>query len=248
MIHHPKKLFFPLLSAGGIFLLAACSLSSPSGSPSGSTVSGPCGNPLYPVAVGNSWNYDMTGTTTSTFTRSIQAVDSGGFTDQDVFSGGTTRTGKWNCAAGALTNLDPVGDTTANVQFNGHSSDFQTTALNGVTLPAHVAAGDTWNQTLSLHGSVSVNGVSAESTSDTTIACTAAGTENVSVPAGSFDAMKVTCQDQITITVTTAGISVPTALSFTTDSWYAPGVGWVKSVSSGSSVNTTIVLTSYTLH
>ncbi|HTX90302.1 MAG TPA: hypothetical protein VMC09_03710 [Anaerolineales bacterium] len=249
-----KKSLFTLLGWSLTILLVGCNLPSPSGSGSsggagGSTsASGPCANSVYPVTVGNTWNYQMSGTTNDTYTRTIQTVDSSGFTDQDTFSNGVSRTGKWNCAAGDLTALDPVGATTANVQFSGNSTDFQTTALTGVTLPAHIQSGDSWNQTLSLHGTVTMHGASAEASSDIAIACTAAGSESLAVPAGSFNAMKVTCQDTLTITVTTAGVTIPTNLNFEADSWYAPGVGWVKTISSGSGLDTTIELTSYTVH
>jgi hypothetical protein len=247
-----KKLLHVIFGWACVLLLAGCSMpgaggSSPTSTASSSGRSGPCANPLYPVAVGVAWNYQMSGTTSDTFTRAIQSVDSSGFTDQDTFSNGVTRTGKWNCAAGDLTALDPVGDTTANVQFNGTNSDFQTTALSGVTLPAHVLAGDTWTQSLTLTGTTEAHGVQANSTSDVTISCSASGSESVTVPAGTFDAMKVACQDGVTITVTTSGVTLPVTINFSLDSWYAPGVGWVKSVGSGSGFDTTIELISYTI-
>jgi hypothetical protein len=239
-------------------LLAGCSLpgsggagsGTPSGSPSGggAAASGPCANPLLPVVAGAAWNYQMTGAFPDTFTRTINSVSESGFEDQDVFGTGVTRTGEWNCDAGALIALDPGGGTSASVEATNNVSDFHTTALSGVTLPASVAAGDSWAQSISIAGTTVINGTSADSTSDTTAACTASGMESVDVPAGSFNAMKITCQATINITVTTQGITVPVpALSFTTDSWYAPGVGWVKSVSSGSGVDATITLTSYAL-
>jgi hypothetical protein len=247
-----KKYFSAILGWTCILLLAGCNMPGGGGStptsPAGSTGSGPCANPLYPVAVGVTWNYQLSGTTSGTFVRTIQSVDSGGFTDQDTFDSGTTRTGKWNCAAGDLTALDPVGSTTASVQFGATNSNFQTTALTGVTLPAHVAAGDTWTQTLSMSGTTESHGVQASSTSDVSISCTAGGSESVTVPAGTFDAMKVTCQDGITIKVTTAGVTIPVSVNFSADNWYAPGVGWVKSVGSGSGFDETVLLTSYSLH
>jgi hypothetical protein len=224
-------------------LLAGCSLPG-----SGTTVTGPCGNPLYPVIAGAQWEYQMTGTTTDTFTRSIVTVSESGFTDQDTFTSGVIRTGEWSCEAGNLINLDPVGSTSANVQTNGLNADFQTTAQSGVTLPASVEAGTTWTQSVSISGTIVVSGIAAEGTNDTSIACTASGMESVTVPAGTFDAMKVICQDSIAITVTTQGITVSVPpINFTTEAWYAPGVGWVKAISSGDGIDTTVTLTSYSL-
>ncbi len=229
------------------FLLASCA---PSGTatPVEPALTGPCANPLYPVVAGAQWTYDMTGTTNDTFTRSIVEVTDSGFTDQDTFSAGTIRTGIWNCDAGNLTSLDPVSGTSASVQTTTMDANFQTTAQSGMTLPAVVEAGTLWAQTVSIAGTVTASGMTADATNDTSISCSASGVESVSVPAGTFDAMKVTCQYMSTITVVTQGISVPVApIVFTTDSWYAPGIGWVQSISAGDGLDTTIVLTSYSI-
>lgn len=236
-------------------LLAGCSLPGTPGTPvatpgsgGGISASGPCDNTLYPVAAGATWNYMMTGTTEGSFDRTILTVDNNGFTDQDVFDAGTTRTGIWSCDSGNLTALDPVGGTAATVQTTTFGADFQTTEQDGVTLPASVAAGNTWSQSVTIEGTVVENSISADASNATTIACTAVGMESVTVPAGTFDAMKVTCQDTINITITMEGAVVPVpAINMTTDSWYAPGVGLVKSVSTGSDIDTTIVLLAYSL-
>jgi hypothetical protein len=236
-----------------LVLLAACDLPSSGGTGStggsgGGTVSGPCGNPLLPVVAGATWNYQMTGSVPASFTRTITEVNGGSFTDQDIFDSGVTRTEKWNCEAGNLIALDPVGSTSASVETSNLTSNFQTSALTGVTLPASVTASDSWSQAISMTGTMITSGVSADSTSDTNINCTAIGTESVTVPAGTFDAMKVSCQDSLTISVTTFGVTItPITLNFTTDSWYAPGIGWIQSLTSGEGMNSTIVLVSYSI-
>jgi hypothetical protein len=230
-----------------IVLLAACGAQPGTGSNSGGTVSGPCANPLYPVKVGDLWNYQITGTTSSSFTRTILEVTGSGFTDQDTFPGPVTRTGEWACSAGSLTSLTPSGGSSAQVQTSGSSSDFQTNDLTGVTLPANIAAGDTWNQHMVLQGTTDVSGTTAQSTTEVTMACTADGNESVIATAGTFTAMKVTCQVTMVITISLSGISVPTNLVFATDSWYAPGIGLVRSVTTGENLDSTIDLISYTL-
>lgn len=227
-------------------VLAGCSL--PGSGSGGAVPSGPCGNSLFPVVVGATWNYEISGTVTDTYVRTINSVTDSGFEDQDVHQGGITRTGEWNCDAGALTALDPVGSTSATVQRGDQLTDFQTTGLSGVTLPASVEAGTTWTQTVSIAGTTVMNGVSADATNDTTLSCIGIGVENVAVPAGSYDAMRVTCQNSIVITVTVSGATVTVPpVEFTSDSWYAPGVGLVKSVATGGGLDNTIVLTSYSI-
>lgn len=234
-------------------LLAACNLSGSGGTGStggdgGGTVSGPCGNPLLPVVAGAAWNYQITGVVSDSFTRTITEVSADSFTDQDVFETGLIRTEQWKCEAGNLIALDPVGSTSASVETSTISSNFQTSALTGVTLPASVAAGDTWSQEISIVGTMIISGISADATSDTVINCTAIGVESVTVPAGTFDAMKISCQDSLTISVTSSGVTItPIRLNFTTDGWYAPGIGWIQSLSSGEGLDSTIVLVSYSI-
>jgi hypothetical protein len=233
-----------------VIVLAGCSLP---GSGSGGTgrlasPSGPCANPLYPVAPGITWNYQISGSTNDSFVRSINTVSDGGFEDQDVHEDGAIRTGEWNCDAGTLTALDPVGSLSATVQRDAQLTEFHTTTQSGVTLPASIEAGTAWTQSVGVAGTTISNGVSADATNDTSLSCTGVGTENVTVPAGSFDAMRVTCQNSIVITITTAGITITVPeMDFTSDSWYAPGVGLVEVVTTGGGLDSTMVLTSYSM-
>jgi len=213
-----------------------------------SSTSGACANPLYPVAVGVSWTYSMSSTVVGNFTRSITAVNADGFTDQDVFTSGVTRTGEWKCESGSLIALQPDGGPSGVVQTSSITAEFQTTAMDGVTLPATVDTGTAWTQNFTLEGNQSINGQSVSSKNETAYSCTAGGTESVTVPAGTFNAVRVDCQTEITITISLNGVEVPTSVSTTSTSWYAPGVGMVKSdnVISGAE-NNTIELTAYTI-
>ncbi len=243
-----KKMLFSITAGICILFLAGCNL--PFLARSGPI--GPCGNPLLPTAAGATWHYDMTGTTTDTFTRSIQAADSSGFTDQDLFhDSGATRSGKWTCSSGNLTSLDLVGELTATASRPSNllpALAFQTTDSSGVTLPARINAGDSWTQTTSLDGTAVVNLKNVDATSDVSVNCTAAGTESVTVPAGTFDAMRLDCQIDQLITVTVGeGQAAPAHINYTTTYWYARNVGLVRSVTNGANLDTTISLASYTI-
>lgn len=233
-------------------LLAACGAqpnpgSTGSGGSQAGAGSGPCDNPLYPIQVGNTWNYQDTGTASTTFTRTIIEVTDNGFTDQDTFPGPVTRNGQWSCSSGNLTSLAPSPGASAEVQSSGTSSDLQTTDLTGVTLPASIQAGDTWSQHMLLQGSTEISGVAYQSSTEVTMNCTAAGNESVTATAGTFNAMKITCQMIMDITFTIDGTAVPSTWEFTSDSWYAPGVGMVRTVYTGGDIDSTIDLVSYTL-
>jgi hypothetical protein len=190
----------------------------------------------------------MSGISSDTFTRSIVAVSADGFTDQDVFGSGVTRTGEWRCNAGALIALNPAAGSTATVQTSGLDANFQTTALDGLTLPATVSAGDTWSQNLTIEGTQNINGVEAQSKNVVAYSCTAGGTESVTVPAGTFDALRVTCQITMDITINMSGLEVPSQISSTDTIWYAPGVGMVRTESAIAGIGgSTIELTAYSI-
>jgi len=216
--------------------------------PSSSSPSGACANSLYPVVAGASWTYTTTIGVIGDYTRTIMTVSPDGFTDQDVFSNGATRTGEWGCDSGSLIAHQPDGGPTGVVQTDNATAEFQTTALSGVTLPAAVNVGDTWMQNFTLEGNESINGKSIPAKNETAYSCTAGGIESVTVPAGTFDAVRVDCNTEITITVTVAGAEVPAHVSSTSTMWYAAGVGMVKSdnVISGAASNT-VELTAYNI-
>lgn len=216
-------------------------------SPSGSTSGGACANPYLPVVVGATWNYSLTGSTSDTFTRSIVSVDAGGFTDQDVFGTGVTRQGKWTCDNGAVTALDPTSGNSASVNTENVSVDFHTTSASGVTLPAVLNQGDTWTQTITLEGTENINGLEVPAKNEFSNTCTAGGRESVTVAAGTFDAVRIDCQTNMNITITMNGAPISSPFSFTATSWYTEKVGLIKTATSGTDLDSTVELTSYTI-
>ena len=74
-----------------------------------------------------------------------------------------------------------------------------------------------------------IAGQTAEAEGDTIYNYTAIGVESVSVPAGTFEAMKVEVVTTVNINATFQGTTVPVTFTSTTTSWFAQGVGWVKS-------------------
>ena len=220
---------------------------SPAGNPAGdaSAGSGACANLLYPVKAGATWTYQFSDSTLGGFTRSINSVSAEGFKDQDVFTKGITRTGEWKCNAGALTALQPDSGPTASVQNASVQADFKTTSMDGVTLPAAVKAGDTWSQNFVLEGIETIHTLQIKARNATALSCTAGGTESVTVKAGTFNAVRADCKTDITITMTMNGSDVPTRISTTSTSWYAPAVGLVKTDSLLNNTHITMELTAY---
>lgn len=214
--------------------------------PAGNKSAAACGNPYIPIVVGATWNYNLTGAVPDTFTRSIVSIEAGGFTDQDVFGTGVTRQSKWTCDNGALTALDPGGNT-SNVSSENVQVDFQTTSASGVTLPAVLNPGDSWNQAVTLEGTETINGETLPAKNEFTNTCTVAGKESITVAAGTFDAVRVDCNTSMAITITMNGSPISQPISFTATSWYAEKVGLLKTVTAGNGLDSTVELTSYSI-
>lgn len=265
----PKSLSFLLASVVLLASMLACNLGTPAPTGSdaaptpqtGNPQTGPvteaatenvpvasaCSNPYLPIIAGATWNYNLTGPENDTFTRSILAVNADGFTEQDVFGVGVTRQGEWKCENGNLVALNPSGGGSASVEAEGVKVDFQTTALEGVTLPAFINPGDSWTQSLTLEGTQTINGTAYPASNQLTSTCTAVGVESITVTAGTFDAMRIDCQTTMNLSMDMGGTPIQNTLNLNASNWYAIKVGLVKTVSTGSGLDSTVELTSYSI-
>lgn len=198
------------------------------------TGTGVCANPYYPVREGSQWSYTDTSTVSEpfTWTDTITSVRSDGFTLTSQISG-VSRTQEWQCKPEGLVALELGGGPAGSLTTGDLNLDMQTQNVNGVTYPAQITAGDSWNYSLEFMGTMNIAGQSAEATGDTSADFSAVGVETVTVPAGTFEAMKVDAVTTITINATVQGMTVPVTFTGTTSSWYAQGVGWIKSVGTG---------------
>lgn len=206
-----------------------------------------CDNPYIPIVAGATWNYNLVGPQNDTFTRSILAVNADGFTEQDVFGVGVTRQGEWKCENGNLVALNPSGGGSASIEAEGVKVDFQTTKLEGMTLPASINPGDSWSQSLTLEGTQTINGTAYPASNQLTSTCTAVGVESITVIAGTFDAMRVDCQTTMNLSMDMGGTPIQNTLNLNASNWYAQKVGLIKSVSTGSGLDSTVELTSYSI-
>lgn len=196
--------------------------------PSGGT--GLCANPYYPVREGATWNYQGTSSIIEpyTFTDTITSVRADGFTLTSEFDG-LTRTQEWACTPQGIVALQMgAGLTTSQTNLT-----VETQSASGVTYPVEINAGDTWSHSIEFTGTMDIAGNPGEAEGRTQSDFAALGIESVSVPSGTFEAMKIQVQTTFEATVGFQGMSIPVTFTTTTISWYAEGVGWVKSDSSG---------------
>lgn len=234
-----RQTIFGLLLVIGL-VLAACGGSGDSptpGSGGGGASAGLCSNDFYPVVVGATWTYSGNGPTGAfTWTSTITDVSGSGFTVTNQFDE-LTATQQWSCTAEGLAALAYGGGPEATISTSGVNGTFETTDTAGVTFPVHISAGDTWTQTFTIHGDMGLTGAGQAATADGTVTqgYTAIGMESVTVPAGTFNAMKIEAVLHFDLQVVLeGGITAPMAFDLVTTNWWVPGVGWVKSDSATS--------------
>lgn len=206
-----------------------------------------CTNPYLPVVVGATWEYNLTGPIPDTYTHSIVSATESGFIEQDVFASGVTRQAEWKCEDGNIIALNAPGGGNASVSAEGVEVEFETKQISGVTLPAIINPGDTWSQSLVLEGTQTINGTSYPAGNSLTSDCTAVGLESVTVPAGTFDAMRMDCTTTMNLSMTMDGNEIKNTIVLKGSNWYAPNVGLVRQASTGSGLDSTIELLSFNI-
>jgi hypothetical protein len=213
---------------------------------------GPCSNPLYPVKPGATWTYKSAGSLSGdySFTDTITALRDDGFTLTSQFEN-LSIAQEWACKPEGLASLTFGGGIAAGISTSGVKMDLTTTNVQGVILPKAVNPGDQWPYSLDFEGSMEYSGASADTQGTASFTFNALGEESVTVPAGTFNAMKIHVDLTLDMQVTYSGFNTPAVFTTSSDVWFAPGVGWVKATSSGevlgTAYNETIELQSYNI-
>jgi hypothetical protein len=188
-----------------------------------SSAGGSCDQPYYPVRSGATWTYrtELSTSKTTQHTITLENVTDKSFTQHQVFGADTKSTVdirlNWVCDEKGLTSSLSKNNTVS-------SSTTQVNATvikqSGVVVPANLGAGSSW--TFSQTSAMKMGGQDLQIPSEATFK--AAGEERVTVPAGSFTALKIMGVTKITM----AGSSKPNIMNTTI--WYARGVGMVKTI------------------
>jgi len=184
-------------------------------------LSGPCGNPYYPIVKGASYAYQVTGTRSWIQTHTILDVNEKGFTEE-VVQDIVTNTYEWECMSEGLINTYSGIMTTENDTVN------TTSAGEGITIPASILIGDTWKQTCQL---ISSDGKGqGELQRSLTYNRTAITIETVTVPAGTFEAIRVDYDLEADASMETSdGHSLPLGIDYSSGSeWYVENIGLIK--------------------
>jgi len=214
--------------------------------------SGLCANAYYPVREGSTWTYLSTGGQTGGygFTDTISSVRDDGFTLTSQFDQ-LTRTQDWSCTAEGLVALQLGGTSAATLSNDNMQVTLDVDKVSGVTFPSQIQPGDTWQHALEFTGKITVAGQEIGATGDAQSSFEAIGNESVTVPAGTFDALKIRINTTINISGDFNGVSFPVSVSSPYDYWFVQGVGWVKAAGTGTvgdkSFTETIELQSYSI-
>lgn len=226
----------------------------PAGNDAPPATGGLCNNALFPVKEGATWTYLNTGSPSGDFTYTdvISSVRADGFTLTTQFDG-LTRTQEWLCETAGLKALQMGGaGASASISTQGTTAEFKTTEVTGVSLPREITPGLQWQFGLKMEGMTAMPGDQfAQSTGVFSATMQEMGRETVTVTAGTFEAVKVQVTNSVQIMADFQGMQVPMTINGTSIVWYAPGVGYVKSVENsdygGTPFTSTTELQSYNI-
>jgi hypothetical protein len=192
-----------------------------------------CDNELQPVTQGATWTYKSTGSPSGDFTYTdiISEVREAGYTLTTEFTG-LTRTQEWECLPEGLRALQlGGGGASASISTQEMTSQFKTVEVTGISLPKSITPGIQWQYSLTMQGITAMPGdQQAESKGTFTFAMQEIGTETITVPAGTFEAVKFQSTSTVEVTAEFQGMQVPIVMNGSSIVWYAPGVGYIKSV------------------
>ena len=196
-------------------------------------VTGDCANPYFPVLVNANWAYDATGSEVEpySFTSTVSEVFPDSFTLTHQFDD-LTLTQQWECKPEGLVALELGGGTAASLVTGDVDLKLETSNINGVTFPSAVSVGDEWTHSMDVSGEIELGeGMFGSMEGQAISNFQAVDMENVEVPAGSFEALRVATEFTLDMTVTVEGTSIPVIFTSTGSSWHVPNIGWVKQTS-----------------
>lgn len=193
-----------------------------------------CGVPYYPVRAGLEKEYRVTyerdAAPAAAYTESYASIKPDSFTLRYRFPEITVNTG-WNCSPEGMVALE-YGRLDSARQQSGFK--METVGRTGLTVPAaeRWREGEEWRSSYEIRAEIAgPQGPGGRGSGTIEITNRVVGREQVTVPAGTYDALKVESTMAMKLTVRVGQMTVPTNTSARNTSWFAENVGMVKSVS-----------------
>lgn len=216
------------------------------------TVAGACANAFYPIVLNASWTYKSTGSPVGeySYTETISELRADGFAITSVHDQ-FTRSQEWSCTPEGLQAISPGGGSSAGISSDQFQMELTATDISGVSLPAQIAVGDHWSQDSNYEGAGSIGQNPVTSQGTISYDFEALRQEDVTVPAGTFNAMIIELEMANDVQLTMQGSTSPSSSRFSMMLSWAPNIGLVRSntaaeLSSGSYAET-IELQSYNI-
>lgn len=194
-----------------------------------------CNNALYPVKQGASWIYSSAGGPDGSFsyTNTVSEIRADGFTLASQING-ATRSQEWLCQPDGLKALQLGGGSAAGITTQGMTSNFIASNVTGISLPKEITPGMQWRYDLQMQGAMATpSEQQARSSGSYAVVMQEMGKETVTTPAGAFEAFKLQANLIVDIAMLFEGVELPVKYSGVAMVWYAPGVGYIKSVENG---------------
>ena len=180
-----------------------------------------CTNQYFPDHIGDMWEYSGTNSILGAYIRTDTITNSEpeSFTEETTLAN-VTGSLSYDCSSAGLTSQDPVQQY-AGALLSSPDVPFSVklTSNTGTSLPAKIIPGDTWQQVAD--GQVNSQQLNVNGRFE--FDYTAVGYENISVPAGSYNALRV----DATIRIEVTGLHILIG-TYTTTTWWAAEVGLVK--------------------
>ncbi len=181
-----------------------------------------CANQYFPSMLGDTWEYSGSNTALGAYTRT-DAVTSA---SAEAFSVDTTISSltyevNYACTSSGLIANDPVQQYAGALLSSPNAPiNVKLTSNSGISLPSEINPGDTWQQSADFEAASQDFNLSGRFVFN----YTAVGYENITVPFGSFNALRV----DATIRIEVSGFRI-LAGTYTTSTWMVPEIGLVKS-------------------
>jgi len=190
-----------------------------------------CDQPYAPARGNWEWQYRISGeNATSYILRKTQITDTSFIQIRQTSE--RKEESKYRCSPEGIVPIDFGGDSVTRASSSGLSADIEVIDAKGVLVPEADSweVGNSWKYVLELRGTAQqgILRFNVEGNMESTRKVVAL--EAVTVPAGTFNAYKIQITTQFSIASKLGPISIPFNQSFESISWYAEGVGLVKSI------------------
>ena len=222
---------------------AAEALEEAEAGPTSSVRATACDHPYLPLRTGASWSYaGSDGDLAWSVTSASGSADEASAT-MDFAAPSVTMTVHWTCGSAGIVSYDLVSLSALDL---GNVATMDIVDTSGTWLPPaeNLAPGSSWSNEYTMVVSVPDAGDLGDMSTRVSESWTVAGVETVSVPAGTFEALRI--DGTATMTMSTPMGDMP-AIALSMSYWFAKDVGIVRSTHSSEGFSSQSELTSYSV-